>query len=86
MPNFYIIIESEVLYNCQIVFGGGRRNFIPKSQKDEQGHPGHRSDGENLISKWLLKKKSLGDTPYYIYDRKVATSWTCFSEECGLKA
>lgn len=32
--------------------GGGRQHFLPKQFTDEEGNPGTRSDGRNLITQW----------------------------------
>lgn len=54
----------------QVVFGGGRKNFMPRSEIDSNGNSGYRNDGRNLIREWLVKKESLGIYPKYIYSRK----------------
>lgn len=38
--------------NFDVIFGGGRTNFLPKGTVDETNEPGKRSDGQNLIKKW----------------------------------
>ncbi|XP_031628392.1 membrane-bound alkaline phosphatase-like [Contarinia nasturtii] len=47
------LVHGEVGKHLKVIFGGGRRNFVDKSQKDEEGNPGSRTDGKNLISEWL---------------------------------
>lgn len=32
--------------------GGGRQQFLPKTEKDVEGVPGKRGDGQNLIEAW----------------------------------
>lgn len=49
-----------------VIFGGGKYNFLPKDVKDEEGHKGKRSDGVNLIEKWLDGKQDVGK---YIWNR-----------------
>jgi len=68
------IPEAEKKYGCQdiarqfvdfsvgngieIAFGGGRRNFLPISVKDQEGKKGKREDGRNLIVEWQNKHKN----------------------------
>ncbi|GAD89906.1 hypothetical protein VHA01S_029_00390 [Vibrio halioticoli NBRC 102217] len=49
----------------QVVFAGGRREFIDKDMKDEQGFAGKRSDGKNLIEEWQKRYPEAN----YVYDR-----------------
>ena len=51
------------------MFGGGRKNFYPHTERDIRGRYGIRNDGRNLIREWLLKKESLGSYPKYIYNK-----------------
>lgn len=53
----------------QVIFGGGRKNFLPSYVKDNDGTPGHRSDGADLIEEWIEKKISLGYKPKYVYTK-----------------
>ncbi|XP_057299612.1 alkaline phosphatase-like isoform X1 [Hydractinia symbiolongicarpus] len=52
----------------EVAFGGGRRNFLPNSEKDigEKGLFGKRSDGRNLVHEWLNKSKH----HYYVNNEK----------------
>lgn len=42
--------------HLQVIYGGGRAKFIPISSKDDEGNPGERADGVDLIKEWLLDK------------------------------
>ncbi|XP_058178314.1 membrane-bound alkaline phosphatase-like [Anopheles ziemanni] len=66
-------IASQLIYgepgkNFRVILGGGRRKLIPRSMKDEQGIPGQRLDGVNLISQWYYDKP-LG-TARYVSNRR----------------
>ncbi|XP_053609339.1 membrane-bound alkaline phosphatase-like isoform X2 [Plodia interpunctella] len=63
------LVNGQVGSKINVVFGGGRKNFTPKSEKDAEGFFGRRSDGRNLITDWLNKKASLGVPAKFIYDR-----------------
>ena len=46
-------IASQLINSkLDLAMGGGRRHFIPKSVKDEEGKSGKRTDGKNLIDAW----------------------------------
>ncbi|KAL5283502.1 hypothetical protein ACFFRR_006024 [Megaselia abdita] len=50
-------IASQLVNNSpgnkiNVVLGGGRGRFLPKELNDENGVPGLRGDGQDLISKW----------------------------------
>ncbi|XP_038220662.1 membrane-bound alkaline phosphatase-like [Zerene cesonia] len=64
------LVRGRVGSHIDVVFGGGRKNFLPKSEKDIKGQLGYRRDNKNLIREWLLTKESLGYKPTYIRNRK----------------
>ncbi|XP_049873720.1 alkaline phosphatase, tissue-nonspecific isozyme-like [Pectinophora gossypiella] len=64
------LVRGKVGSRIDIVFGGGRKNFFPKSEKDAEGHYGYRSDKTDLIREWLIKKINLGVPAKYVYNRK----------------
>lgn len=63
------LVRGRVGSNIDVVFGGGRKNFYPHTERDFRGRYGIRNDGRNLIREWLLKKESLGSYPKYIYNK-----------------
>lgn len=62
------LVYGEVGKHLKVIFGGGRYNFIDKSQKDEQGNIGKRTDGKNLINEWLNGGKP-GDQRSYVWNK-----------------
>ncbi|SHO57065.1 alkaline phosphatase [Vibrio quintilis] len=48
-----------------VVLGGGRREFIPKTTIDPEGKKGKRKDGRNLIEEW----QSMHPDGAYVYDK-----------------
>lgn len=44
--------------------GGGRRVFLDKNMMDEEGKPGQRTDGKNLIKEWTEARKGEGNATY----------------------
>ncbi|MBJ7539363.1 alkaline phosphatase [Marinomonas transparens] len=49
------IASQAVDSNVDVLFGGGRRHFIPKTMKDGEGKSGKRTDGRNLTKEWTKK-------------------------------
>ncbi|KAG6452853.1 alkaline phosphatase, tissue-nonspecific isozyme [Manduca sexta] len=64
------LVRGRVGSKIDVVLGGGRKNFFPKSQRDVEGHNGYRSDGADLVREWLVKKTSMGALPKYVYTRQ----------------
>lgn len=64
------LIESDVGKNLNIIFGGGRREFINNTEKDEDGEFGVRLDGRNLIKEWIAERKANGVRAKYVWDKK----------------
>jgi alkaline phosphatase len=58
------LVENEVSRNLKVVLGGGRKNLIPKTEKDEEGRPGLRNDGRNIIDEWIKDKSGKGKAKY----------------------
>ncbi|XP_055380943.1 alkaline phosphatase [Condylostylus longicornis] len=46
------LIYDTVGHNLRVVMGGGREQFLPKTQKDITGNSGKRRDNINLIDEW----------------------------------
>lgn len=59
------LVEDSTGQNLNVIFGGGRTKFIPKTEVDEYNSPGNRSDGINLINRW----KELHPEGRYISNR-----------------
>ncbi|XP_058462659.1 membrane-bound alkaline phosphatase-like [Malaya genurostris] len=57
------LVRSDPGRNFKVILGGGRRKFIPNSEKDPTGKSGQRKDGVNLISEWYYSKP-LGSARY----------------------
>ncbi|MGX9416397.1 alkaline phosphatase [Vibrio sp. WJH972] len=49
------LINFDKGNGLQVVFGGGRREFLPKTVTDPEGKAGKRKDGRNLIAEWEAK-------------------------------
>ncbi|XP_062716037.1 membrane-bound alkaline phosphatase-like [Aedes albopictus] len=59
------LVHGDVGRNLKVVLGGGRRHFIPSTVTDEEGKPGSRADGRNLINEW----KELHPEGQYVWNR-----------------
>lgn len=64
------LVEWDVGRKLKVIMGGGRRNFRNSTVNDEEGIPGRRSDGRNLINEWLEDKKKLNANASYVWSRK----------------
>ncbi|KAJ8923112.1 hypothetical protein NQ315_001665 [Exocentrus adspersus] len=63
------LVYGETGRNLNVVMGGGRKNFLPSTVYDEEGHPGLRSDNLNLIDEWQKQKEALGAKYTYVWNR-----------------
>lgn len=52
------LISGETGRNLNVIFGGGRKKFLPANMTDSEGVRGERKDGVNLIDLWLDSHKS----------------------------
>lgn len=52
--------------NIDVVFGGGRRHFLPNTVTDLNGEKGNRQDGRNLINDWKEHMRKDGLNATYI--------------------
>lgn len=52
------LIHGEVGKHLKVILGGGKRNFIDATHRDEQGNYGKRTDGKDLITEWINKRKA----------------------------
>uniref|UniRef100_A0A0A1WP73 Alkaline phosphatase n=1 Tax=Zeugodacus cucurbitae TaxID=28588 RepID=A0A0A1WP73_ZEUCU len=64
------LVEWDVGKKLKVVMGGGRRNFINTTVNDEEGLPGHRTDGRNLIQDWLKDKQANKQQAAYVWSKK----------------
>lgn len=49
------LVNFDHGHGLQVMFGGGRSQFLPDSVKGEEGKSGKRKDGHNLIEEWKAK-------------------------------
>ncbi|GEA60124.1 alkaline phosphatase [Vibrio comitans] len=61
----YQLVNFEHGDGVQVVFAGGRREFLPADVQDEQGFSGQRGDGKNLIEEWQQRYPNAS----YVFDR-----------------
>lgn len=47
------LIHGDVGKNFKVILGGGRSQFLPKTEKDDDGFEGLRTDNKNLIKDFL---------------------------------
>ncbi|XP_037950626.1 membrane-bound alkaline phosphatase-like [Teleopsis dalmanni] len=64
------LVEWSVGKKLKVIMGGGRRNFLNTTVNDEEGLPGLRSDGRNLIKTWLQDKTSRNIKANYVWSKK----------------
>lgn len=63
------LIYGETGQKLNVILGGGKSNFLPKTQIDDEGYTGKRSDGKNLIKKWIEYKKNNEHKYEYVSNR-----------------
>ncbi|XP_063703388.1 membrane-bound alkaline phosphatase-like [Culicoides brevitarsis] len=61
------LIRDEVGSKLRVIMGGGRYNFRPVESMDEEGKPGKRLDGVDLIEEWKKSKNGKGN---YVWNRQ----------------
>ncbi|KAL1453430.1 hypothetical protein WDU94_007570 [Cyamophila willieti] len=56
----------------EVIFGGGRRHWLPKVAKDPEDHmeEGRRLDGRNLVDDWLRDKRKRGIKAAYVWNKQ----------------
>ncbi|XP_014246448.1 alkaline phosphatase-like [Cimex lectularius] len=66
------LVEDEPGRNINVVFGGGRRHWMPKVANDpeQEKEEGRRLDGRNLIEDWLRDKKRRGIRAQYVWNKE----------------
>lgn len=62
------LVFGETGSKLNVIFGGGRQNFIDQSVRDEFGYKGKRTDGKNLIKEWLNFTTS-GEKRSYVWNK-----------------
>ncbi|XP_072945125.1 membrane-bound alkaline phosphatase-like [Epargyreus clarus] len=65
----YQMINSYPGNEFKVLFGGGRREFLPTDVVDEEGTRGRRTDGRNLINEWQNDKRSRNVSYQYVWNR-----------------
>ena len=60
----YQLVYNEVAQKMKVFLGGGRRNFINTNENDDEGRPGLRTDGKNLIDEWVTERSKAGNAKY----------------------
>ncbi|XP_063237764.1 membrane-bound alkaline phosphatase-like [Bacillus rossius redtenbacheri] len=64
------LVRSSPGHNFEVVLGGGRRCFRPRSTVDEEGRRGSRLDGADLVAEWQDDKDLRGASSHYAWDRR----------------
>ncbi|XP_040063463.1 alkaline phosphatase [Ixodes scapularis] len=60
----YQLVHNTPGSQFKVILGGGRGMFLDKSMKDEEGQPGDRADGLNLIQSWKDSKKDSANASF----------------------
>lgn len=60
------LVEGKVGKRLNVILGGGRQNFRNTTVRDEEGYPGKREDGRDLIKDWLREHSKSS----YVWSRK----------------
>ncbi|XP_059054707.1 membrane-bound alkaline phosphatase-like [Achroia grisella] len=54
----------------KVILGGGRREFLPNTTRDEENTRGRRTDGRNLIDEWQEVRASQNVSYNYVWNRE----------------
>lgn len=60
------MVENELSRNFRVILGGGRGQFRNATVHDEEGQPGKRSDGRNLVNEWMNGKQN--ERAHYVWN------------------
>ncbi|KOB66338.1 Soluble alkaline phosphatase [Operophtera brumata] len=63
------LIHSHPGNKFKVILGGGRREFLPNTTRDEEGATGRRRDGRDLIAEWRADKHARNATALYAWNR-----------------
>ncbi|XP_066973442.1 alkaline phosphatase-like isoform X1 [Macrobrachium rosenbergii] len=65
------LVENEPGKNINVLLGGGRRHWIPTSERDreERDQRGRRTDGRNLVDDWVHDKKTRDLHAEYVWNK-----------------
>ncbi|XP_063386690.1 membrane-bound alkaline phosphatase-like [Cydia fagiglandana] len=63
------LVNSHPGNKFQVILGGGRREFRPNITTDEEGQPGRRWDGRDLVSEWRAQREEAGQWNAYVWNR-----------------
>ena len=72
------LVESDIGKKINLIFGGGKRSFVPKSEG------GKRLDGKNLIDTWKQIKQSSGQNFDVLFNSDDLDAWTHTDYALGL--
>lgn len=61
------MVHGETGRYLNVMLGGGRSEFLPKSERDEEDSQGLREDGRDLIEEWKVEKR--GSSYEYVSNR-----------------
>jgi alkaline phosphatase len=65
------LVYNEVSQKIKVFLGGGRRNFINTTEVDNEGRPGYRTDGRNLIDEWATERNKIGNAKYVWHNQQL---------------
>lgn len=61
------LIDGEIGSQFRVLLGGGRKTYRDRTVRDEENDRGARSDGKDLVQKWLLKANE-NETRAYVWN------------------
>ncbi|XP_071445817.1 alkaline phosphatase-like [Hetaerina americana] len=63
------LVRGDTGKKINVIMGGGRKNFRANGTLDEEGTPGVRMDGKDLIEEWQRQKQDEGSSYKYVWNR-----------------
>lgn len=76
------LIDGKIGSQFRVLLGGGRKTYRNQTVRDEENDRGSRSDGKDLVERWLLKANA-NETRTYVWNT-VRSYKTIQSPNCSL--
>lgn len=65
------MVYNKEAMNLKVILGGGRRHFRNTTVVDEEGWPGARTDGRDLINEWIEERNKQGTAKYVSHKQQL---------------
>lgn len=63
------LVLGDVGGRLRVVLGGGRQEFRDRTRLDEEGEPGLRADGRDLVAEWLERRADEAERKRFVWNK-----------------